>query len=446
MSQFRYRVSSKLGSGSFGVVYACTDLGTSDSLAIKFLKDEWLDDDVYRERFRTEARLQRRLKHPHILPIVYSNLRVDRPYIVMPRADANMADELETNEHGEEWRLDSFRKLLEGMAYAHEQDVLHRDLKPLNVLFVDGEPMIGDFGMGKNLAPDATTRALTTHSPIGTLAYMAPEQYTDPANARKPADVYALGKLLWELVTHAIPRPWAPDCTLIEDHKLRGFIERCCEEEPSMRFRDAAEALRAWDSVVGELAPSGSPVDTAHDLIEEWARTPRGPDIRVVRRLHALFHRCAEEEQLYFDVVPSLAPALIQQYATELPREFSQMFETYVEHIQGGLPFDYCDEVARLCAEVFEYAPQDALRKLALRTMLRVGANHNRYPVADQVRALMWGISCARDARLAAEVIEEEPTSVWYVHWQLFRRPLPDEVRAAFDRLQPPAGEGDVVF
>jgi len=446
MARYRFRQASKLGSGSFGEVYACTEEQGTDGLAIKFLKDEWLDNDEYRERFRTEARLQRRLKHPHVLPIVDSKLRAERPWIVMPRASSNLTDELERNDHDALWRLDIFRKVLEGMAYAHDQNVLHRDLKPCNVLFVDDEPMISDFGMGKNLASDATTRALTTHSPIGTLAYMAPEQYTDPANARKPADVYALGKLLWELVTHSLPRPWAPDCTIIEDPKLRSFIERCCEEEPSMRFRDAAEALRAWDSVVGELAPAGSPVEKAQELIEEWARTPPGPDIKVVRRLDALFHRCTDEEQLYFDLVPTLPRGLIAQYAVELPREFDELFRTYLSHIDGGLPFDYCDDVARLCAEVFDCASQDSLRKLAFQTMLRIGATHNRYPVADEVRSLLWGISDERSAQLAAEVVTEEPTAVWYIHWQLFRRPLPDAVREAFDRLTLPTADDEDPF
>lgn len=264
MPRYRYHQSDKLGSGSFGVVYGCCEIDegdgvVEDGLAIKFLKDEWLDDDEYRERFRTEARLLRRLKHPNVLPVVYSNLSGERPYIVMPRGETNLADVLETQARDRPWRLDLFRVLLTAVAYAHEQNVLHRDLKPANVLFVNDEPMVSDFGMGKNIAPDATQKTLT-NSPIGTLNYMAPEQWSEPRNARKPADVYSLGKILWELLANRQPRPWAPDLSLVDDETLRGYIERCCEDEPSLRFRDAGEALRAWDALVGELGPARSPL------------------------------------------------------------------------------------------------------------------------------------------------------------------------------------------
>lgn len=450
MPRYRYHQSDKLGSGSFGVVYGCCEIDegdgvVEDGLAIKFLKDEWLDDDEYRERFRTEARLLRRLKHPNVLPVVYSNLSGERPYIVMPRGETNLADVLETQARDRPWRLDLLRVLLTAVAYAHEQNVLHRDLKPANVLFVNDEPMVSDFGMGKNIAPDATQKTLT-NSPIGTLNYMAPEQWSEPRNARKPADVYSLGKILWELLANRQPRPWAPDLSLVDDETLRGYIERCCEDEPSLRFRDAGEALRAWDALVGELGPARSPLDQAHELTEEWARTPVGPDIKVVRRLDGLFRRFADEEQLYFDIVPYLTPQLIEQYAKNLPGDFERMFRTYLGHISGGLPFDYCDEVAHLCACVFECSPNPDVRWLAFQKMLAVGARHNRYPVADQVRELLWGIKDEASAELAASVVADEPTAIWYHHWQLFRKSLPPQVKDAFDKLLVPQADDDIPF
>jgi hypothetical protein len=72
---------------------------------------------------------------------------------------------------------------------------------------------------------------------------------------------------------------------------------------------------------------------------------------------------------------------------------------------------------------VFEYATQDSLRKHAFTTVLRAGAHHNRYLVADQVRELLWGIADHRSAKLAASVIRREPAAIWYVHRQLFRQP-----------------------
>ena len=305
----RYRQQDYIGSGAYGSVYGCCEVDEhnvelQDGLAIKYLKDEWLDDEEARERFRREARFLRQLKHPNILPVIYSNLSADRPYIVTPRADSNLGDALKHNRASDrDWALGVFRALLSAVAYAHEQHVLHRDLKPDNVLFLGTELAVSDFGMGKNVAPDASGQTLTNRA-IGTPLYMAPEMWTDAAHATKAADVFSLGKMLWELVTNRPPQPWGVDLDAIDDSPLRDYIARCCDQEPILRFRDASEALRAWDTLVGGLAPARSPFETAESLVNEWRGLPQGPDIKALRRLDELLDRQRDEEQLYYDLVP----------------------------------------------------------------------------------------------------------------------------------------------
>jgi hypothetical protein len=263
-----------------------------------------------------------------------------------------------------------------------------------------------------------------TNQPLGTMAYMAPEQWSDPRNASYPADVYSLGKMLWELLVNKAPRPWAPELELIEDENLRGFIERCCEDEPSLRYRDAGDALRAWEVLMGELAPVRAPIDQAQALIEEWGRTKRGPDVRVVRRLDALLAGHKEEEQLYYDIVPSLPDQLVRQYCEMLPGQFSTMLARYMEHIAGDVPFSYCDSVARFYAFVFEASPDEAVKRLVLEELLRLGPRHNRYPVADIVRGVLWSVEDEDLGEFIAEVIAKTPEAAWYYHRQTLQKPM----------------------
>jgi eukaryotic-like serine/threonine-protein kinase len=450
MTRFKY--AEHLGSGAFGSVYECweedeTGEVIQEDLAIKLLKEEWLDNEEVRHRFRREARFGRDLKHPGILPILYSNLSAERPYLVSPLASGSLTDALKENRAADrDWVLELFGALLEAMAHAHQREVLHRDLKPDNVLFVDDRPVISDFGMGKELAGLPSGPTLTNH-PVGTMLYMAPEQWTDARTASYPADVYSLGKMLWELLVNRPPRPWAPELEYIDDEKLRGFIERCCEDEPSLRYRDAGDALRAWEVLMGELPPVRAPLDRAQALIEEWGRTKRGPDIKVVRRLDALLVQHRAEEQLYYEIVPLLPDQLVAQYCEKLPRQFAAMLNTYIEHIGGDLPFNYCDSVARFYAHVFGVSPDDEVRRLVLAELLKLGPRHNRYPVADIVRELLWSLEDDVKTAFVAGVIAKTPEAAWYYHRQTLKGPLPpliEDALATADAEDEP--DEDLVF
>jgi tRNA A-37 threonylcarbamoyl transferase component Bud32 len=439
----RFAHIRQLGSGTFGTVYACREEDEhgnvlQENLAIKLLNDEWLDDEHARGPFRREARLARGLEHPGIVEILYSNLSARRPYIVMPLAASTLAEQLAGGRAGDrEWALELFGQLLGAIAYAHERGVVHRDLKPDNVLFLGPRPVIGDFGMGKEL--DAlSTGATNANQALGTLAYMAPEQWVDASRVSYPADVFSLGKLLWELLANRSPRPWAPELELIDDEELRGFIERCCEEEPSLRYRDAGDALRAWELLVGQLAPVRAPLDRATALVEEFGRSPEGSDIKVIRRLHALLDANRDEELLYYDVVPQLPERLIARYCECLPGEFATVLGRFVAHIEGDLPFDYCDEVARFYAVVFRVAQDEAVLRVVLSELLSLGVRHERYAVADVVREVLWEVHAAGDVRLVVDVVGESSDAWWYRHWQTFNGPLDRRVARALEGAREP--------
>lgn len=181
----RFRFGKRIGSGGFGVVRSATRIDADgnaldDQLAVKQLAPEHMDDDDAVGRFALEVRLlDRELDHANVMPVVDSQLEDDELWFVMPLADTNLAEQLDAGRDGDrEWVTEVFESILEGVAHAHSRDVLHRDLKPPNVLFCGDVVKVSDFGLGKRLDPDATKRT-KTDTWMGTEPYMAPEQFAD---------------------------------------------------------------------------------------------------------------------------------------------------------------------------------------------------------------------------------------------------------------------------
>lgn len=173
----RYRKINKIGSGGFGIVYEASIPNAKEHIAIKEFSDPSLFSDD-RERFEREVRIQSKLHHPNILPVIDSDLNSDPPWFATPLAISSLANVIADLTFDEERLQFIFRQILEGIKYAHDKHVLHRDLKPHNILLFENDNIkIGDFGLGKRIDPETFTMTITsTHEGLGTLHYASPEQ------------------------------------------------------------------------------------------------------------------------------------------------------------------------------------------------------------------------------------------------------------------------------
>lgn len=245
----RYVRLRLIGEGAFGTVYEALHRPTATRVAVKEFKRTVVTSREERLRFQREIKLLSKLKHPNILPVIdFDASPRGHMWYAMPLAEktiADIVDELKSDFT----RVDElYLQILSGMAYAHAQKVIHRDLKPQNImLFPEDVVMIGDFGFGKYIGDAISSVALTnTDENLGTFAYMAPEQFSSAANVDFRADIYSLGKTLLHMIVGGEP-PMFPKRILHKaDKRYVPFIERCLEEDPQDRFQSVNDMMTAF--------------------------------------------------------------------------------------------------------------------------------------------------------------------------------------------------------
>ncbi|KRE95078.1 hypothetical protein ASG76_05150 [Nocardioides sp. Soil774] len=213
----RLRRVRRIGTGGFATVWLCHDDALDSEVAVKVLADNWAQDADVRERFLDEARLLRRASSPHLVQVHDVGVTPDgTPYFVMTYADGGSVADLLASGHRPTPAevVDIVSQAAQGLAALHARDVVHRDIKPQNLLLASRPGggrtvLVADLGVAKALTTDS---GATLH--VGTPAYGAPEQ-ADPDVAVDPrADVYALGAVTRALVTGRPPRPAGPGTPL----------------------------------------------------------------------------------------------------------------------------------------------------------------------------------------------------------------------------------------
>lgn len=236
-----YRLLRLLGEGGMGVVYLAERTDIGGQVAIKMLRDAWLSP-MRRQRFRIEQLTLAQLNHPSIARIYNSGTLEDgTPWFVMEYAEGLPLTEYWKKQNGTVRDcLRIFARVCQAVQYAHSHAIIHRDLKPSNILVNEsGDVKLLDFGIAKQLSiDDSQDHPTITGLRLMTLAYAAPEQVAGGA-VGVYTDVYALGVLLYELLTGRLPRPVQQGETPTVDP----LIEKL--EKPSALIRREAPGLRA---------------------------------------------------------------------------------------------------------------------------------------------------------------------------------------------------------
>jgi serine/threonine-protein kinase len=200
----RYEIKNELGRGGMATVYHAHDPHFKRDVALKVLPREFLHDPTFRARFEREAQTIAQLEHPAIVPVYDFGEETGQPYIVMRyMSGGSLADRLRRESLATSEAARIVTRLAPALDEAHSQGIVHRDLKPANILFDQrGDPYISDFGIAK-LSQDSAT--FTGSAIVGTPAYMSPEQARGEKDLDGRSDIYALGVILFEMLTGKRP-------------------------------------------------------------------------------------------------------------------------------------------------------------------------------------------------------------------------------------------------
>ncbi len=292
----KYEVKRLVGSGGFADVYEVGDKDLERRLAVKVLRPDvaWTAGMV--ERFQRETRAAAKLEHANILPIHFVGEGEGLVYYAMPFVDGMSLGELlkRSGALPPERALAIIIPILDALDHAHKAGLLHRDIKPDNIMLdvARGRPLLVDFGIARRLGSEAGAGLTQTGLVIGTPHYMSPEQALGDPNLGPQSDLYSLGCVLFQMVTGTPPfdgessqqvvgkhiadrPPAASDVNPAVPRELSDVILRCLEKQPADRFRSAAEVIAALESdkQPSTMRSRASAAQKATELLVSGART-----------------------------------------------------------------------------------------------------------------------------------------------------------------------------
>ncbi|HWA56412.1 MAG TPA: serine/threonine-protein kinase, partial [Gemmatimonadales bacterium] len=220
-------VRRELGGGSMAAVYQADDTRHGRQVAIKLLRPEYAAT-IAAERFLREIEIAARLQHPHIVPLLDSGAVRDTLYLVMPYIEGESL-RVRLVREGRLAPAEVIRILTDvadALAYAHRKGIVHRDIKPDNILLSGRHALVTDFGVAKAVAASGPggSGTLTVGVALGTPAYMAPEQATAAPDLDQRVDIYALGVVAYELLTGTTPFTGSSAQALLTAHVLEAPV------------------------------------------------------------------------------------------------------------------------------------------------------------------------------------------------------------------------------
>lgn len=288
----RYEIEKELGRGGMATVYQAHDPHFKREVAVKVLPSQLTHDPTFRARFAREAQTIAALEHPAIVPVYDYGEENEQPYLVMRlMSGGSLADQIKQGSLPMPEAAQIVNRLARALDYAHSQGVIHRDLKPGNILFdKQHNPYLADFGIAKLM--EATT-SFTGSAVVGTPAYMSPEQVKGGQKIDGRSDVYSLGIILYEMLTGRAPYQADTPIQVLMKHVLDpvpaihdikpdlpatvdSVVSRALAKDVTDRFSTAGELATAFSTTAGLNPPnlsglSAQSTQSTQIKIPNWA-------------------------------------------------------------------------------------------------------------------------------------------------------------------------------
>lgn len=404
----RFVLEELIGSGGFANVHRAIDRKYSGEspriVAVKILRNIHLSEPNYVERFRRELQLMEKFDHPHVMKVLASGDMGDEAiWFAMPLAQQSLADVIEEFKEKPASVIDLIEQICAGLSYIHDQNVLHRDLKPGNILRkANGNWALSDFGLAVEVER-ATRITPITQFGMGTENYSAPEQLLHAFDATARSDVYSLGKVLQHLVTGQ--RPITSD---MPTSVFRPVVETATSTRPEDRYDSVEQFLRAVHRAADAATTQTweSAEDTAKRLLER-VRLPKPAETDLESFIvwaASLDGDDSDDMRVLVKVLPWLRPQAIRLLWRDHPVAFRNVFARFAPFIGSHhFSFDFCDVMATFCRNAVEESHDHGILRQAITALCQLGADHNRWAVRSTATALLQEV---RDPDAAAAAVE----------------------------------------
>ena len=411
-----YEIANELGSGGFGKVYEAESIFSDKVVAVKILKKEKMND-ISMRRFEREVKIHTQLRHNNIVPIIDFNLddNGENLYYTMPLAKCNFSTFLAKYREDNLRPMDDdtaafyFRQLLDAMEYAHhEEGVIHRDLKPQNILVYDVDTLkISDFGLGKFIYRDVTTLT-QTRTALGNDVYAAPEQWEDrnARNVDERADIFSLGKIFYEMLTNRLPLTINRD--LISNSKFRYLIKKATRNNIERRYSTIQEIRRDFDLLNGSNEYSFK--NPSQEFTKNLDIYNEANDVSALDNLLDILIANCDDYMLYTKNYMALDKNLLQKLYNRSSEKFYEAVDNYLRHIEGEHAFNFTDKITLFLINVYEVNPDNEdFFEIIFERILTLGYDHHRFFIARKFGTYLTKIRRLNFQLIMKDILEKNP-------------------------------------
>jgi len=425
-----YNVGGLIGKGGFGEVFEATRKEDGWSCALKQLQKSVGEKE--HKRFEREVRMQAQLRHPNVVPIIASNLGDNPPWFVMPKALYSLREYLQ--QHKGEEELWVIFEIVAGIEHAHKNGIIHRDLKPENILFfIDKDKRlytaVSDFGLGRFVSRDSPTLT-QTNIRLGTVEYMAPEQYADTKNVDCCTDIYALGKIMYEVLTGEIPYP-TMDITKIP-MKFAYIVQKACHPDRNLRYQSVNEMINHLNIVTQE---DEYPTIPAENIRKEIRKTLEEQEFTTskIENIVQLILNNMDDNTVLTSILPKLPDPILEILVKDYFDIFTAIFGAYDDAVSGPLPFEYCDVVADFYEKIFQWTDSYEIKSRILKRLPKLGYDHNRWRVGNVFAQIVSKLKDPTFIQVVREVLMHDNSICEWCEKYFKKYSLPKEITSVFE-------------